>query len=211
MLLEWMHLGGPLMWVIAGFGVWALGVFVERSLHLHRARIKADDFLKGIFNIVKRGNIVEAITICEETPGPVAHLVKTAILHREDSKEAIEAAVSEASRGEVSRMERRLVVLATASQVAPLIGLLGTVLGMIQALLPMQVEAPLIHSGDVLGGLRVALLTTAAGLAVAIPSFVGFNLLTIKVDRIVLEMERSASAVVAFLKGGWRDERPAGG
>lgn len=202
--------GGPVMWLIGAAGVAALFVFIERSLHLHRARIRADDFLKGIFNIVGRGNITEAITICEETPGPVAYIVKTAILHRQDAKDAIQSAVSDASRGEISRMERRLVVLATVSQIAPLLGLLGTVLGMLKALVAMQSVAPLIHTGDVLGGLRSALVATAAGLSVAIPCYVAFNLLVIKIDRIVLDMERAASEMIAFLKGGWQDGAPEG-
>lgn len=206
MWMEFMRQGGPIMWIIAGCGVAALFVFVERSLHLHRARIKADDFLKGIFNIVRRENITEAITICEETPGPVAYLVKTAILHRQDEKEAIRAAVADASHAEISRMERRLVVLATVGQIAPLLGLLGTVLGMLQSLLAMQHDAPLVHAADVMGGLRQALLTTAAGLSVAIPCYAAFNLLVIKIDRIVLDMERAASETIAFLKGGWQDE-----
>ncbi|MCE9615624.1 MAG: MotA/TolQ/ExbB proton channel family protein [Lentisphaerae bacterium] len=204
MLLELMRQGGAIMWIIAASGLAALFVFIERSLHLHRARIKADDFLRGIYNIVGRGNITEAITICEETPGPVAYIIKTAILHRQDAKEAIQTAVADASRGEISRMERRLVLLATVAQTAPLLGLLGTVLGMLQALLAMESAAPLIHTGDVLGGLRSALLTTAGGLSVAIPCYMAFNLLIIKIDRIVLDMERAASEMIAFLKGGWQ-------
>ena len=208
MWLELMREGGPIMWVIAGTGLIASIVFVERSLHLHRARIKSDDFLAGIFNIVGRRNIAEALTICDETPGPVAYVVKTAILHRADDKESIREAVIDASLGETSRMERRLVVLATVAQIAPLLGLLGTVLGLFDALMPMQQESPLIHSPDVLGGLRVALLTTAAGLTVAIPCYAAFNLLVIKIDRIVLDMERAASETIAFLTGS-RTELPA--
>ena len=70
--------GGIIVWVIIGCEVFAFGVFIERALHLHRARIKSEDFLKGIVNILKRNNISEALAICEETPGPVAYIVKTA-------------------------------------------------------------------------------------------------------------------------------------
>lgn len=192
--------GGVVLWIIAALGVAALVVFVERSLHLHRARIKSDDFLKGILNILRRDNISEALTICEETPGPVAYIVKTAILHRGDNREGLRAAVEDASLAEISRMERRLVFIATAAQIAPLLGLLGTVLGMVASLLVVQLQGPLVQSSDVIGGLMKALVTTAGGLCAAIPCYAAFNVLVVKIDSIVLDMERAASEMTAFLK-----------
>ena len=194
--------GGAVFALITICGVTAFIVYVERTLHLHRARIRSDDFLKGIFNILRRENITEALTICDETPGPVAYLVKTAILHRGESHELLRSALDDASLAEISRMERRLVVIATVAQIAPLLGLLGTVLGMMESVLVMQQQLPLVQSADVMDGLRKALIVTAAGLTVAIPCYVAFNLLVIKIDRIVLDMERAASEIIAFLKGG---------
>ena len=191
--------GGPVLWIILASGIIAFIAFVERAWHLHRARIKSEDFLKGIFNILKRKNIMEALTICDETPGPVAYIVKTAIMHRADSKEKVRSAVDDAGLAEISRMERRLVVVATVANIAPLLGLLGTVLGMVESLLVMQQQAPLIHTVDIMGGLLKALITTGAGLTVAIPCYVAFNLLVVKIDRIVLDMERAAAEIVAFL------------
>ncbi len=180
--------GGPILWMIVGLGFVAFCVYIERALHLHRARIRYDDFLKGIFIVLTRQTPAEALTICEETPGPVAYIVKTAILHRNEGSEGLRHAVEDASLSELSRMERRLVVLALVAQVAPLLGLLGTVLGMVQAVLVMKSQAPLIQSCDVLDGLLYALTMTAASLMVAVPCYVGFNLLVIKIDRIVLDM-----------------------
>jgi biopolymer transport protein ExbB len=191
--------GGGIVWVIIGCGVFAFGVFVERALHLHRARIKSEDFLKGIVNILKRNNISEALTICEETPGPVAYVVKTAILNRKAPKEDIREALENASLSEISRMERRLVVIVTVAQIAPLLGLLGTVLGMIEFVMVMQSQGTLIQSADVMSGLMKALVATATGLTVAIPCYAAFNLLVVKIDRIVLDMERAASEIVAYI------------
>jgi biopolymer transport protein ExbB len=202
MTLDLFVQGSPIVWVILASGIVAFLVFLERALHLHRARIKSDDFLKGIVNILKRNNIEEALTICEETPGPVAQIVKTAILHRADTKEGVRSTVDDAGQAEISRMERRLVVIATVAQIAPLLGLLGTILGMVEALATMQQADPFIQTVDIMGGLMKALITTAAGLTVAIPCYVAFNLLVIKIDRIVLDMERVASEIVAFLAGG---------
>jgi biopolymer transport protein ExbB len=193
--------GSPVGWVILASGFVAFVVFLERAWHLHRARIKSDDFLKGIVNILKRNNIEEALTICEETPGPVAQIVKTAILHRVDTKEGIRSMVDDAGQAEISRMERRLVVIATVAQIAPLLGLLGTILGMVEALAAMHQAAPFIQTVDIMDGLMKALITTAAGLTVAIPCYIAFNLLVVKIDRIVLDMERVASEIVAFLAG----------
>jgi biopolymer transport protein ExbB len=201
--------GGVVFALIAFCGAWAFAVYVERTLHLHRARIRADDFLKGIFNILRRDNVTEALTICDETPGPVAYLVRTAILHRAESRERLREALDDASLAEISRMERRLVVIATVAQIAPLLGLLGTVLGILDSVLVVQQQAPLIQSADLMGGLRKALITTAAGLTVAIPCYAMFNLLVIRIDRIVLDMERAASEIIGFLQGGERSAQPS--
>lgn len=198
-MFELIKQAGPIVWILLVSGITAFVVFVERALHLHRARIKSDDFLKGIFNILGRKNVQEAITICEETPGPVAHVVKTAILHRNDTKDRIQAAVDDAGISEISRMERRLVVVATVAQLAPLFGLLGTVIGMVETLLAMQSNANLIQSADVTSGMLHALVATAAGLTVAIPCHAAFNLLVVKIDRLVLDMEKAGTEVVAFL------------
>lgn len=200
MMGELFRHGDPVLWVIIASGVLAFGVFLERSLHLHRARIRSEDFLIGVLNILRRGNMDEALTICEETPGPVAYVTRIAILRKNDGKEMIRAAVQDASLAEISRMERRLMIVATVAQLAPLLGLLGTVLGLLETLMVMDVEAPLIQTADVMHGAFRALGCTAAGLMVAIPCYAGFNVLVLKIDRIVLDMERAAVEVLAFLE-----------
>jgi biopolymer transport protein ExbB len=199
--IEFLTQGGAILWLILASGAIAMGVFVERSLHLHRARIRWDDFLNGIFNILRRRNVTEALAICDDTPGPVARVVRTAILHRNDAKPQIETAVRDASMVEIARMERRLVVVATVAQVAPLMGLLGTVIGMVDCLLAIQRQAPLVQVADVSGGLMRALIATGAGLMVAIPSYAAFNWLLVKIDRLVLDMEQAGNEIVAFLTG----------
>ena len=192
---------GIIFWAIAVCGLVGTALFIERALHLHRARIRVDDFLKGICNILGRGNTTEAVAICEETPGPVSYLVKAAIMHRADSREGLRAAVDEAGRSEIARMERKLVGIATIAQTTPLLGLLGTVIGLIRSLLEMQSHAPLVQSADVMGGLLQALVLTAAGLTVAIPSYVAYSFLTSRIEKIVLDMERGAAEILAFLGG----------
>ncbi len=200
-MFELLKQGGPMVILILVSGLVALGVFLERVLHLHRARIKAEDFLRGICNNLQRGNTAEAVTLCDETPGPVAYIVRVAILNREAGLETMRDAVNQAGRTEISRMERRLSVLATVAQVAPLMGLLGTVLGLIRATLVIQQQAPLVQSADLARGLMEALVSTGAGLTVAIPCYVAFNFLLARVEKIVLDMERAASEILGFLGG----------
>jgi biopolymer transport protein ExbB len=174
-------------------------VFLERLLHLRRARIPYGDFLKGVFNILKKGNIQEAVALCEEAPGPIAHLMHTAVLHRSASRGELREALESAGFGEISRLERRLVMIATIVQVAPLLGLLGSFLGMIETLLALRGQMPLVHSVDLTDGLLRALIAAAAGLMVAVPGYGMFNLLVIRIDRIVLDMEQATSEIVAFM------------
>jgi len=133
-----------------------------------------------------------------------------AILHRHAQKDDLREAVQDASLAEISRMERRLVVIVTVAQIAPLLGLLGTVLGMVEFVMVMQSQGALIQSADVMGGLMKALIATAAGLTVAIPCYAAFNLLVVKVDRIVLDMEKAASEIVAFITAPERAKENAG-
>lgn len=198
-MFELIQSGGPVMWLIAACSVIAALIFLERLLHLHRAQINAGDFLKGICNVLRRRNVVEAVSICEETPGPVAYIVRAAVLQYDESRETIAQAIKEAGLAEVPRLERNLNMLLTLAQISPLIGLLGTVLGMMHSLQFIQQEAPLVHSGDLGAGLWQALITTAAGLAVAIPTYAAYNFLVGRVEAIVLDMERASAEILAFL------------
>jgi biopolymer transport protein ExbB len=194
-----MDRGGPVMWLILACSVVAGAVFLERMLHLHRAQIRATDFLQGIYNILRRGNIAEAVSICEETPGPVAYIVRAAILAHDQEREVLSQRITQAGASEIPRLERNLNLLLTLAQVTPLLGLLGTVLGMMEALAAMQQNAPLVHSGDLSGGLWQALVSSAAGLAVAIPTYAAHNFLAGRVDSIVLDMERASGEILSFL------------
>ena len=202
---DMLTLGGPVLWFILVIGLVALSVFLERALHLHRARIDAKDFLHGIFNTIRRGNVAEAITLCEETPGPVARLASTAIQRRESPRERMIAELDDVGRAEISRMERRLSLIALVAQVAPLAGLLGAVVGVLDALVAMNEKAPFVSTTDITGGLIPGAIATAAGLLVAIPSFIAFNVLVVNIDRLVLDMRDAASEIVFFfdsLRGG---------
>src|SRR5678816_325751 len=121
--------GGLVLWLILSISAVAVVVFIERVLHFHRAQINSTEFLNGVRTVLKRDNVVEAISICEATPGPIARVVKTAILHRDQERERLRETVQVAGDAEVPRLEEKLNLLATLTQLAPLLGLLGTILG----------------------------------------------------------------------------------
>src|SRR5579859_4889108 len=138
MLPKFLFEGGPMLWVILFASAAAVVVFIERALHCHQAQINSTEFLNGVRTVLKRNNVVEALSICDATPGPVARLVKTAILNREHGRERVREALEEAGLAEVPRLEEKLNLLATIAQLSPLLGLLGTVLGFIQTFYAMQ-------------------------------------------------------------------------
>ena len=197
-MLTIMTRGGPLMWFILISAILAIGVFFERLFHFHRAQIHTQDFVNGILNSLKRGNVKEAIDTCRNTAGPVAQVVLAAVLNHDRSRDEIREAVQDTARTEVTRLERNLPILVTIAQVAPLIGFLGTVWGMIRVFMVIEVTQAT-TAGQLAGGVWQALLTTAGGLVVAIPSYIGYNYLVSRVQNLVLDMERAANETVQYL------------
>ncbi|MFH1037952.1 MAG: MotA/TolQ/ExbB proton channel family protein [PVC group bacterium] len=191
--------GGPLMYLILLGSVIGLAVFLERSFHLHRARIDTDQFMKEIRSLIRQKKIAEAISLCRRTPGPVAHILTAGLAQHGRSRPEIREAIEDAGVHEVPRLEKNLIVLATVAHVSPLLGLLGTVTGMIRAFMTIQEMEGVVNPSDLAGGIWEALLTTAFGLLVAIMAYVAYNYLVSRVGKMVLDMETSASDVVSLL------------
>src|SRR5213083_2011938 len=158
--------GGLMIWVILLASAVAVVVFIERVLHYHRAQINSMEFLNGVRNVLKRDNVVEAISICDATPGPVARLVKVAILNRDRGREGVREALEEAGLIEIPPLEEKLNLLATIAQIAPLMGLLGTVLGFIHIFSELQAAGTFANMRALSGGIWEGLICTATGLAV---------------------------------------------
>jgi biopolymer transport protein ExbB len=185
------------MWLILFNGLLAVAIFFERLFHYHRAQISAVDFVNGIRNSLRRGNVIESIATCDETPGPVAQVVKSAVVNHDRSREDIREAVQDVARSEIARLERNLAILATIAQITPLIGFLGTVWGMIDIFRVIE-KAQLANPGQLAGGVWQALLTTAGGLIVAIPTYIAYNYLVSRVQNLVLDMEKAANEIIAY-------------
>ena len=197
--------GGPVMWLLVGLGLAALVIFVERALFLHRAQIKSTEFLGGIKNLLLKQRLMEALTLAEETPGPVAKVVKAGLRHAADDEPAMRFAVQEAAIVEIPVLERRISALAAIAQIAPLFGLLGTLLGMIKTFWLFNQGGNYATPAVLAGGMWEALLTAAAGLAVAIPAHLGRHFLTGRVRLLVQDMEWAGSELMRFLLREYRN------
>ncbi len=191
--------GGPLMILIGLCSVIAVAVFLERVFHFRRAQIDTEKFMSGMRNLLKKKSYIEALSICEETPGPVAAVLKAGILKHDRGKEQIRETLENTSHYEIPRLEKNLVILSTVAQISPLLGLLGTVTGMIKAFMTIQEKAGFVNPGDLAHGIWEALITTAGGLVVAIPAFVAYNYLVHRVTNFVVDMEQSSTELLELL------------
>ncbi len=189
-------------WLLLMMSAVVIVVFIERLLHYHRAQINSTEFLNGVRIVLKRENVVEALSICDATPGPVARLVKTAILNRDRGREGVRDALEEAGLLEVPRLEDKLNLLATIAQIAPLMGLLGTVMGFMRMFLELQRAGTFATPDRLAGGIWGALISMAAGLAVAIPTYAGYNYLVNRVNSIVLDMEKASTEILNIVSIG---------
>ncbi len=197
------------MWLILFCSIVSVGVFLERLTYFHRATIRVREFLRGLANIIRRGNFAEAMHECASAPGPVARVIHAAIIHHQAPRAELRDIVQEAGQLEVPKLERRLAILATIAFVTPLIGLLGTVTGLIEAFVKISSQSGLATSTDISSGIYVSLLTTAAGLVVAIPSFVAYRYLSSRVSSLMHDMERGGIEVVNLIIDSRRQDKGA--
>ncbi len=196
--------GGPVMWVLLGLAVLGLVLFVERLLYLHRGQIRATEFLDGVKNILAQRRMAEAVTVCEEAPGPVAAVVKSALLHAGADEVSLRYAVQDAAVTELPALERRLGALAAIAQIAPLVGLLGTVLGMTTTFRAFMEGGRYATAQALAGGMWQALLTAGAALALAIPAHLAHHLLHGRVRAIVRDVEWAGNEIMRYLLVDYR-------
>ncbi len=203
--------GGPVIWVLMGLGALALVLFVERLLYLHRGQIRSKDFVDGIKNILAQRRMVEAVTVCEEAPGPVAAVVKAALVHAGEDETRLRYAVQDAAIVELPALERRLGALAAIAQVAPMVGLLGTVLGMATTFRAFMEGGQYATAQALSIGMWQGLITAGTALALAIPAHLGHHLLSGRVRAIVRDVEWAGNEIMRYLMTEYKEQRSAGG
>lgn len=198
-----------MLWVLGALGLLGLMLFIERTLYLHRGQIRAKAFVEGLKNILAKRRLVEALTVCEETPGPVAAVVKAALLHADDDADAMRFHVQEAAVVELPALERRLGSIAAIAQVAPLVGLLGTLLGMITTFAAFNKDY--MAASALATGMWQALISTAASLMLAIPAHLAHHFLSGRVRAIVRDVEWSGNEIMRYLLTEYRGKTPGHG
>ena len=202
-LPELLSNGGPVLWLLLLVSAVGVAVFIERFLHCHRAQINSTEFLNGVRTVLKRDNVVEALSICDATPGPVARLVKTAILNRDHGRERVREALEEAGLGGGAAAGGEAQPAGDHCATGAAAWPAGHGAGVHQDLfLHAGSQGLYAHLSDLSTGIWQALICTAAGLAVAIPAHAGYNYLVSRVNSIVLDMERAATEIVKIVTEG---------
>ena len=191
--------GGIIMIPILICSIIALAIVIERLIALRKIRIKSGSFILKVKNLLLQHNLDEAIALCKKTPGPIAGITKAALEKANRPRQEIKESVESAGKREIYHLERGLGVLGTVAAVAPLIGFLGTVTGMIRAFMQVQAHGGNVDASVLAGGIWEALITTAAGLSVGIPALIFYNWLQGKVERFVFEMSESSTDLLDTL------------
>ncbi len=207
--------GGPMMWVLLLLTAGLAVLLAERIFYLRTAHIRVHGFVEGIKNILAKRRLAEAQAVCDETPGPVAAVVKVALVHAHDDEARMRHAVQEAAILALPVLERRLGAVATIAQVAPLLGLLGTVLGMLATFRAFSSGGVEYQTATALAqGMWQALLSTAGSLLLAIFARVAQHVLAGRVRAVVDDIEWSANEIMRHLLTDYRtlpEENEKGG
>ena len=185
---------GIIMWVILACSVLAVFIFIGKWFQFHRAQVNVRELVSGLVNVLRRDGMIEALSLCDNTPGPVARIL-TAAIQAYQNEDDIRQAIDDAVLVELPRLESHLNILGTIAKAAPLLGLLGTVYGMYETFSAMRNSMAL---NDLSGGISTALITTMAGLVLAIPCLIAYNYLLARVETFCIEMEKASSEIIYF-------------
>lgn len=178
----------------------ALGIIIDRLIAIRKSRLNVPAFMVKIRSMLKKSDIQGAINYCMEEKSPASNIVRKGLKKYKLGHERVKEAIENAGKQEIGKLEKGLTSLATISGVAPLIGFLGTVTGMIQAFMRIEDLQGSANPSDLAGGIWEALLTTAFGLAVGIVAFTFYNYLVSKINKLVLDMEVISNDVVDIIE-----------
>lgn len=190
--------GGFMMWPLLAVLIAGVVVIVWKLIELTSKGARTRSTLRTVDGLVAEGRIAEAIEAAESSRTPAGRILAEGLRRHEEGTERVIKAIENAGMIEMAKLESGLVILATCSTVGPLLGFLGTVIGMIQAFQAIELAGE-VEATTVAGGIKVALITTAVGLVIAIPVSVAHNYFVAKIDRLVIDMEESAQRTIDHL------------
>ena len=192
--------GGWLMWVLLALGGVTIFIFVERFLAIRKASQGMNmGFMKRIRDAISDGNIRAAVDMCRKSNTPIARMVEKGIERLGRPMADVQSAIENVANLEVSRLENGLPFLATIAGGAPMIGFLGTVMGMVQTFMDMSAAGGTVDMALLSSGMYVAMITTVAGLIVGIPAHFGYNYLVARIEKLIFQMEANSIAFMDIL------------
>ena len=191
--------GGWLMWVLLLLGGVTIFIFVERYVAIHKASRMDMNFMNRIRDKISEGKIQSAVESCRRTDTPIARMVEKGIERIGRPMSDVQTSIENAANLEVAKLENGLPYLAMIAGGAPMIGFLGTVIGMVQAFMAMESAGGTVDMSILAGGMYVAMLTTVAGLIVGIPAYFGYNFLVARIEKLVFQMEANSIAFMDIL------------
>lgn len=198
-IIELIDKAGVLIYPLAALAIWGIVIIVIKSVTLKRDRIIVPDAVEQLETLVVSGNIPEATAYCKKTSAPMTRILLAAIINYEKNEAELKESVEEAGRQELPRIQSHLTTLSTIASVAPLLGLFGTVLGMISVFSVLSQQAN-VEATMLAGGISEALITTACGMAIAMPTLAFYNHFTSRVQNLIIEIEKISLHMVAVLK-----------
>lgn len=204
-MLDFIIKGGITMIPIIGGSIIALAIVIERFINLTERKVIPKDFFDRIKGLLLEGHINEALSICSKSNKPIAKIIEAGIMKYYFGRDEIKEAIEDAGRHEIASVEKYLNILSMIVGVEPLLGLLGTVTGMIKVFNIISLGG-IGKAEQLAGGIGEALITTAAGLSVAIPTLVFHNIFSERADRLILKMEKSSMELTEILSQGQREE-----
>ncbi len=198
-VIEYFMKGGIVMYFLLFGSIIAMSVVIEKLYSLRRKKIIIPEIVNLIENIKSRKDIELALSLCKKHEGPFANIVLTGLENMESDKDELKDELSDSGRQEAYKIGRGLGVLETIAGISPLLGLLGTVIGILKVFNVIQ-KMGVGQAQSMAGGISEALITTIAGLAIAIPAVVAYNYFSEKTDTLVLEMEKYSSILIKKLR-----------
>jgi biopolymer transport protein ExbB len=194
--------GGPMMWPLAVVSIVSVSIIAERLWFLKQLHFDTAMFLSRLLDKIKHHQIKEAVQLCDTARNPVTNILKAAIVKYDRPRSQIKEAMEDASLYELPKLHKNLPALATLAHVAPLLGFLGTAVGLVRVFGAIQSRSGQmmpVTVADISAGVLEALLTTIAGLAIAIPVYIAYNYLVSRVNMFILEIEQAGTELINFL------------
>ena len=191
--------GEALVWPLLALGILSVAFILERILYLHKIQIHPEEFLEGIKNTLRKSRLVEALTLCEESKAPASNVIKAALLNHDKEEKKLQGAIQTVAHLEIPLLEKRIMALGLIAKIAPILGLLGTLVAGWDAFQDLQKDGSYANASAYAGYLTHAVVSTIIGFVVAIVSLTGKALLSSRVKSIVHDLEWAANDIMQFL------------